>query len=146
MTCPDSAAYDWATATLYDNTKSSLTWAMPNICEVSAAWKKVTIGITSGHSYTLTLISHDDNTYKDPSYTLFDQIQLIYLDPVVWVQGRTVSESCDQACSSIGSVCSANRVTSQTVTLPIFQTLVSQTYDLSTCSVTSVFSLSSCSV
>jgi serine protease len=34
----------------------------------------VTVTITGGHSYTLTLTSHDDNYAADPTFTLFDDV------------------------------------------------------------------------
>jgi hypothetical protein len=30
----------------------------------------------AGHSYTLTLISHDDNYSADPTYTLYDDVSV----------------------------------------------------------------------
>jgi serine protease len=30
--------------------------------------------VTAGHSYTLTLTSHDDNYPGDPTYTLYDDV------------------------------------------------------------------------
>jgi len=36
----------------------------------------VTAGVTAGHSYTLTLISHDDNFAGDPTFTLFDDVNV----------------------------------------------------------------------
>jgi hypothetical protein len=30
----------------------------------------------AGHSYTLTLLNHDDNYPSDPTYTLFDDVTL----------------------------------------------------------------------
>ena len=32
----------------------------------------------SGHSYTLTLINHDDGVTSDASYTLFDSVSVYY--------------------------------------------------------------------
>jgi serine protease len=32
--------------------------------------------VTPGHSYTLTLTSHDDNYGADPTYTYFDDVVL----------------------------------------------------------------------
>jgi serine protease len=40
------------------------------------AWTNVTASVTAGHSYTLTLLSHDDNYGADPTYTLFDDVTL----------------------------------------------------------------------
>ena len=78
MTCPDTIGYDWATATLYDNTLGSTSWTMPKVCPGTSgmSWSLMSANVITGHSYTLTLISHDDNWSSDPSYTLFDNIVL----------------------------------------------------------------------
>ena len=34
----------------------------------------MTASVTAGHSYTLTLVSHDDNYAGDPTYTLYDDV------------------------------------------------------------------------
>jgi hypothetical protein len=33
--------------------------------------------ITVGHSYTLTLVNHDDNFSADPTYTLYDDVTVL---------------------------------------------------------------------
>jgi hypothetical protein len=75
MTCPDSIIYDWAIATLRDNTAGSTATVLTKTC-ISNAWSQVTATVTPGHSYTLTLTSHDDNYSADPTYTLFDDVAL----------------------------------------------------------------------
>jgi Putative Ig domain len=72
VTCPDTVTYDWATATLRDNTTGTTTTILARTCVASSGWRQVTHAVTSGHSYTLTLTSHDDNYPGDPTYTLFD--------------------------------------------------------------------------
>lgn len=74
MTCPDTVRYDWATATLRDNTTGTTTTILPNVCATNSTWVQDTATITAGHSYTLTLISHDDNYAGDATYTLFDDV------------------------------------------------------------------------
>jgi hypothetical protein len=76
MSCPDKVAYDWATATLKDNTANATTTVLPKTCATNAAYVKVTASVVAGHSYTLTLTSHDDNFASDPSYTRFDDVTL----------------------------------------------------------------------
>ncbi len=73
-TCPDTVTYDWATATLKDNTSNTTTTILAKTCTKTAVWTNVTTSIVAGHSYTLTLISHDDNYAGDPTYTLYDDI------------------------------------------------------------------------
>ena len=74
--CPDTVIYDWATATLKDNTTGTTTTVLARTCAASAVWTQVSAGVTAGHSYTLTLINHDDNYPTDPTYTLFDDVAL----------------------------------------------------------------------
>ena len=72
VTCPDTVTYDWATATLRDNTTGTTTAVLGRTCVASSGWRQVTHAVTSGHSYTLTLTNRDDNYPGDPTYTLFD--------------------------------------------------------------------------
>jgi hypothetical protein len=74
MSCPDSVTYDWATATLKDNTTGVTSTMLGKTCATNAAYVHVTAAVTAGHSYTLTLTSHDDNYAADPSFTLFDDV------------------------------------------------------------------------
>jgi hypothetical protein len=74
--CPDTVQHDWATATLKDNTTGKTITILPNICTNKNTWVKVTASVTAGHSYTLTLISHDDNRAGNATYTLFDDVAL----------------------------------------------------------------------
>ena len=73
MSCPDTVTYDWAIATLKDNTTATTTTVLPRICS-NAGWTQVAAAITAGHSYTLTLSSRDDNYPGDPSYTRYDDV------------------------------------------------------------------------
>jgi hypothetical protein len=76
VTCPDTLTYDWATATLKDNTTGTTTTVLAKTCVPAGAWTQSTGAVTAGHSYTLTLISHDDNYAGDPTYTLYDDVTL----------------------------------------------------------------------
>jgi hypothetical protein len=76
MTCPDTVTYDWATATLKDNTTNVTTTVLPKTCATNTAWVRVTASVVAGHSYTLKLISHDDNFSGDASFTKFDDVTL----------------------------------------------------------------------
>ena len=90
--CPDTVTYDWATATLYDNTTSSGTTILPQTCAASTAWTQVTAPVIPGHSYVVTLASHDDNYAADPTSTLFDDVAVdgICLAPLE-IQNVTVA-------------------------------------------------------
>jgi hypothetical protein len=74
--CPDTLTYDWATATLLDNTASTSTTVLAPTCSNGGPWTQVTAPVTPGHSYTLTLVSHDDNYPSDPTYALYDDVAL----------------------------------------------------------------------
>jgi subtilase family serine protease len=74
--CPDTVQFDWATATLKDNTTGTTTTILAKTCTNDNTWHQVTASITAGHSYTLTLTSHDDNFSGDPTFTLFDDVNV----------------------------------------------------------------------
>jgi hypothetical protein len=74
ITCPDTLTYDWATVTLKDNTTGTLTTPLPKTCTNTGLWQSVTTSVTAGHSYTLTLVSHDDNYAGDATYVNYDDV------------------------------------------------------------------------
>jgi hypothetical protein len=76
MNCPDDVAYDWATATLKDNTTATTTTVLAKTCTLGAGWKQITTTITAGHSYTITLVSHDENNPGDATDTTYDDVTL----------------------------------------------------------------------
>ncbi|WP_236601018.1 protease pro-enzyme activation domain-containing protein [Ktedonobacter sp. SOSP1-85] len=76
VTCPDTVTYDWATATLKDNTSNTTSTILAKTCTNNATWVQVSATVTAGHSYTLTLTSHDDNYAGDATYTLFDDVNV----------------------------------------------------------------------
>ncbi|MFI1165742.1 exo-alpha-sialidase [Streptomyces sp. NPDC020801] len=74
VTCPDTVTYDWATSTLADTTAGTTTTVLAKTCTNGQGWKQVTSAVTAGHSYKLTLVSHDDNYAGDATYTLYDDV------------------------------------------------------------------------
>ena len=76
ISCPDTVAYDWATATLRDNATSTTTTLLARTCTNTGAWVGVSANLAAqaGHSVTLSLTSHDDNYASDPTYTLWDDV------------------------------------------------------------------------
>ncbi|MBV6700459.1 hypothetical protein KV557_25720 [Kitasatospora aureofaciens] len=74
VTCPDTVTYDWATATLKDNTTGTTATVLAKTCTSGLGWKSATGSITPGHSYTLTLTNVDDNYPGDPTYTYYDDV------------------------------------------------------------------------
>ena len=80
--CPDTVTYDWTTVTLRDNTAGTTTTVVPRTCPTAYVWVNATAGIIAGHSYTLTLINHDDNYPGDSTYTLFDDVAVVGSSPL----------------------------------------------------------------
>jgi serine protease len=74
VTCPDNVQYDWATATLTDNSTGVTTQILAKTCVAASGWLRVSAGVTGGHGYTLVLTSHDDGDPADPTYTMFDDV------------------------------------------------------------------------
>ena len=83
MYCPDSVSWDWAVATLKDNTTNTTVTMLPNTCATTSgsSWIPISTPVTPGHSYTLTLTSHDDNWWSDPTYTNYDDVQFCTTAP-----------------------------------------------------------------
>ena len=82
VTCPATVTYDWATATLKDNTSSTTTTPLAKTCTNGQGWKQATATVVEGHSYTLTLISHDDNYAGDGTAVLYDDVALNTAPPL----------------------------------------------------------------
>jgi hypothetical protein len=72
MSCP--LVGDWATATLLDNTTNSTTTILPQICNPSTKFTKVSAKVTAGHSYTLTLSNHYNLAEANDTY--YDDVAL----------------------------------------------------------------------
>jgi serine protease len=72
--CPDKVRFDWATITVRDNTSNTNTTMLGKTCTNNGSWAKVSASIAGGHSFTLTLLSHDDNRANNPTYTLYDDV------------------------------------------------------------------------
>jgi hypothetical protein len=74
--CMDTVRFDWATATLKDNTTGTTTTVLPHTCTNNNTWVQATTNVTAGHSVTLTLIDHDDNFSNppDPTFTFYDDV------------------------------------------------------------------------
>ncbi|MDJ0386225.1 Ig domain-containing protein [Streptomyces sp. G-G2] len=74
VTCPDTVTYDWATATLKDNTTGTTTTILGKTCTNGLGWKSASGNLAAGHSYTLTLTNVDDNYAGDSTYTYYDDV------------------------------------------------------------------------
>ena len=82
VVCPDVVANDWATALLRDNTTSVTTTALAKKCSNTGSWMKASKPVVGGHSYTLTLASHDNNVAGTATSTFYDDVAVVY-NPVV---------------------------------------------------------------
>ena len=76
VVCSDTVTYDWATATLKDNTTGVTTTMLAKTCTNTGAWNSASAALAGSHSYTLTLVDHDDNYATDPTYTLYDDVSV----------------------------------------------------------------------
>ena len=74
--CPDTVADSWATATLTDNSSHSSVTVLAKTCTAQAGWQQVSRTVIAGHSYTLKVVSHDDDdvTQGDGNATLVDDV------------------------------------------------------------------------
>ena len=64
-----------ALVTLTDDTAGTTTTLLSKACTTNS-WTNLSASVTAGHTYMLTLTSHDDNYSADPTYTLFDDVTL----------------------------------------------------------------------
>lgn len=76
VACYDTITYDWATATLTDNTTAVTTTILPKECSNLGVWQQLSYNVSAiaGRSVTLTLTNRDDGVAGDYSYTLFDDV------------------------------------------------------------------------
>jgi hypothetical protein len=72
--CPDRVSRDWATATLKDNTSLLTTTVLAKTCVSNSGWVKKTAALKAGHTYTLKLVSHDNNRAGTATRTYFDDV------------------------------------------------------------------------
>src|SRR5260370_8642253 len=49
---------------------------LPKVCSPNTTWVQLSANLTGSHSYTLTLLSHDDNYVGDATYTMFDDVAI----------------------------------------------------------------------
>ncbi|HEX4701547.1 MAG TPA: hypothetical protein VH352_05405, partial [Pseudonocardiaceae bacterium] len=109
--CPDTVQYDWATATLRDTTAGTTSTPLAKTCVANSGWKQISATLTSGHNYTLTLTSKDDNYPGDPTYTRYDDV---VLTPASTTNDFSISASPSAATVTPGN--SATSTISTTVT------------------------------
>ena len=76
--CPDTAAFDWASVTIRSAGGAVLAEPLANTCSSGAGWKQVTLDLSklAGQTVTLSLENHDDAAAGDPTYTLYDDVQI----------------------------------------------------------------------
>jgi hypothetical protein len=74
--CPDILLFDWFTVTLRDDTTGTTATPVPKICTINNSYVQVTADLVAGHSYTLTLLNHDDGATGDATRTFVDDVVL----------------------------------------------------------------------
>jgi hypothetical protein len=74
--CSDQVSMAWATVIVKRNTSSSLSTLLPRTCLANSGWRKVSVKVTPGNSYTVQLINHDDGRASTPNRTYFDDVTL----------------------------------------------------------------------
>jgi len=76
--CPDAVFFDWARAELVDTINNTTITVLDKQCTNGAGWQQAAANVAAmaGHSVTLTLVSHDDNSAGDPTYTWFDDVSV----------------------------------------------------------------------
>ena len=75
MNCRDTVPNDWATATLTDTATGGVQTLLAPTCE-NLGWVQVTAPVVAGRTYALALINHDDGSWGDPTYSLFDDVSV----------------------------------------------------------------------
>jgi hypothetical protein len=100
VTCPDTITYDWATATLADTTAGTTATVLPKTCVSNSGWKQISATLTSGHNYTLTLTSEDDDYFADPTFTDYDDV---VLTPATTTNDFSISASPSAATVTAGN-------------------------------------------
>src|SRR5437764_7845636 len=75
-TCPDTLTYYLSTSTFNDNTAPTFPTRRSTDLTNNNTWVQASATLTASHSYTLTLVSHDDNYAGDATYTLFDDVAI----------------------------------------------------------------------
>jgi hypothetical protein len=76
--CNDTLTFDWATATLHDNTAGTTVTVLPKTCTSNNTYVQASVNVTAmrGHSVTLKLINHDDDNVGDATFTDFDDVNV----------------------------------------------------------------------
>ena len=70
--CGGSFSSNYATVTLRDNTGGVTTTPLAKTCATTSGWRQVTVSITAGHNYTLTLQNRDSRTRT--TYAAYDDV------------------------------------------------------------------------
>jgi hypothetical protein len=76
VNCIDREKYDWASASLKDDTTGTTRTVLPKTCTFDNIWQRVSVPVVGGHTYTLTLTSYDDGYFGDPASAKFDDVSL----------------------------------------------------------------------
>jgi len=77
----DTVQYDWVAATLTDVAANTTSTVMARTCTNRGLWMQARAPITAGRQYRLTFRVHDDGNANDPTYAVFDDVQLLQSVP-----------------------------------------------------------------
>jgi hypothetical protein len=103
---------DWVTATLTDNTAGTTGTLLAPMCvnygnTNDQPWIPVTGPVTPGHSYTLTMASHDDNAPGTATTAFWDDVTVLSATPDFSVTLSTASLSAPAGGSATATVTTA---------------------------------------
>ena len=74
--CADTVSKAWATIIVRRNTSGTTSTPLPRTCVAKGKWHSVRLTVTPGHSYTISLVNHDDGRASTPNRTYFDHVRL----------------------------------------------------------------------
>ena len=74
--CTDAVDKAWATVIVRRNSSGTTSTLLPRTCVRTGSWRKVSVAVTAGHSYTVRLVNHDDGVASTPNRTYFDDVTL----------------------------------------------------------------------
>jgi hypothetical protein len=101
--CQSTSARDWATVDVLDNT-TGVTTSFGKIC-FNGGWAQGLVDLVASHSYTLTLLSHDDNRNTGgrlPSWAFFDDVTITTKGVCT---GKTCTADADCSGGGTGAAC-----------------------------------------
>ncbi len=94
VTCTNLLSLDWTTVTLKDVTTSVTTTPLAKTCVSNSGWQQISVAVTAGDTYLLTMTTHAGGVVLDLTHTLFDDVA---------TTGLTIAKTADTAATEPGS-------------------------------------------